>query len=760
MSAFQPTLDTLDSGDRQLTATWTNHPDVGINNAFLFVLNKSTNEMTKLNLNIAEAESQTYVIADPSLALVNGVTYLVQYVQQQDSDTGDSYGSNTLAGVPSGVPNTPILSLLDEGSGTALVNVSYRGNNGAAYTYVEFKICDISNNEMQLDQSFNFPAQKPVPASFSDASYTLTNLTNGIPYSIACYVYNQNGSCAQISNTVTINPTDQPNPPADLQALSGEDGQVTVTFENSAQPTGVSVAAWEVYKSLATVSSFSLLTTLPYVADFSYVVTDLAVSNGVGYQYKVRAISTDDVAGAYSTPVTALPFKPVEIGSFLTVPGDSEIACAWTLDSIGATFVSPPSIVYYDLEVGTGTTVVDGVEVPNFDNEATFYDLSYTPLAKIVSGLTNGTAYNLRIRAKSIIPSSLRNLVDAPTNVVDKLPFAAGAWVARIDVTPATTPGAPTDLAALVDSHVAQLTWIAPANNGGSPVLRYTVYQYATELDASLNVNATLVETVVPPVENVTIMDLVNGTSYWYRITASNMIGEGPLSDILGPVIPFDNVDPPIFVDAVQLDASSTYVDVSLNWTSPLPVAGINIVRFDVYDVDVNGNKSLIDTVGFGDYDSSNNDGTFNYSIYINIPNPTVPGLTFAIQTVADNPNYPPQTEPYIFSTYAFEYLLIAIPPTIVSGPVVSWDPLTERSTYRFEINTHDVPLLAAILYAPPSSDVPPIPNPITIGAVGSIVNGYYTFTLDYQVPTASASLAYFVMFATAGGSTNKQAGI
>lgn len=757
-----PTLNALVPGDRQLTATWVNDPNVDINNAFLFVLNKSTNVMTKLNLTETEAVSETYVIGDPSMNLTNGVTYLVQYVQQQDSATGVTYGSNTRAGVPAGLPSTPVLSLIEEGDGTATVNVQYLGNNGSPYTSIEFKICDTSDN-LIFSQEIEFPDDADVPASVSDASYVINDLSNNTPYDIACYVYNEYGSCVLISNTISLNPTDQPNPPADLKALSGQDGQVTVTFENSAQPTAVSVAAWQVYKSLATSSSFTLIETLPYVADFSYVVTDFAVTNGVGYQYKVRAISTDDVIGPYSAAVTALPFKPVEIGSFVAVPDDERIECAWTLDSIGATFVSPPSIVYYDLTIGTGTTVVDDVTVPDFENVDEFLDLSYTPLTKIITGLTNGTEYNLRIRAKSIIPVSLRSLVDAPADVSNNLPFATGAWVERIGVTPATEPSAPRNLSALVDSHVAQLTWLAPLNDGGSTVLRYTVYQYATQLDASNNINATLVETVMPPVENVTIMDLVNGTSYWYRITASNIIGEGPLSDVLGPVIPFDTVNPPIYVDAVQLDASSSYVDVSLNWVSPVPVPGITIAYYNVYRVDLSGNMTFDVSVNVADYDFSFNEGAnvlYQYSVGDRIYSPTVPGLTFAIQTVALNPNSPPQPEPFIFSTYAFEYLLIALPPAILGNPVVSWDTITATSTYRFEINTYDLPLIAAVLYAAPSSDVPPIPNPITIGSVGSIVDGYYTFTLDYQVPTASSSLAYFVMFATAGGSSNKQQGI
>jgi hypothetical protein len=771
-----PILEDLVPGDREIECNWINDPSVNIHNAFLFVLNKSTNVMTKLNLTDDEALNETYLIGDPSMNLTNGVTYMVQYVQQQGTSNGNTFGSNTKVTVPAGLPNTPELSLLQVMDGGVNLGVQYTGNNGSPYTSIEFRIADTSNNIM-TSQEIEFPGDAPVPGSLADTSYVIVDLSNNTPYDIACYVYNANGSCSQISNTISINPTDQPNAPSNLAAASGQDGSITVTFKNSSsgQPGGVVVSYWAVYKALSNSTSWSLLTTLSYV-DLSYnvyEVVDTDVQNGgvnvngtqVGYQYKVNGVSTAEMEGVYAGPVTALPFKPVEIGSFAVIAGDEQAACAWTLDSAGATFVSPANIVYYDLEYGEDLSY----------NLGSYLDLPYNKLTQLIPDLTNGDTYSFRVRAKSLIPTNLRPLVLSPDDIRNNRPFAIGEWVYQNEIVPATVPGAPTQLSAAVDSHLVQLNWLEPADNGGAQVLGYRVYQYATELDASLNLNAVLAATI-PLVETATIMGLVNGTSYWFRVTANNVIGEGPLSDLVGPAIPYDSVNPPILLDAVQLDASSSYIDISLNWSSPLPEAGIVLVSTEIFEVAPNGQLKNPNTgalniplvVPIGEWDTSFNDGTFGYSVYIRkMPAPSVPGIRYALRMVAENPNFPgppppaAPLPPFISSVFAFENLFINRPPTIVSGPTVSWDPLAMTSYYRFSINTYELPLLSAVLYAPPASDVLPLPTPITMGSVGASVEGIYTFEVDYEVVTTPvADQAYFVVFTTAGGAASAQSNI
>lgn len=736
-----PTLDPLVPGDRTLTANWTNDPAVGINNAFLFVLNKTTGIMTKLNLTDAEAEAETYVIGDPSMNLINGVEYLVQYVQQQGSPTGDTHQSNTESGIPAGPPSTPVLSVLEILDGGAVMNVHYTGNNGNAYTSVEFRIADTSNNEMS-SQYFDFPADAPIPASVSDASYTLT-LTNNTPYDIACYVYNEQGSCVLISNTVQLNPTDQPNAPIDFHATSGVDGSVAVDFKNAAtQPGGVTVAYYELYKALATgTPSWTLISTYPYV-DLSYNVysyIDNAVTNGIAYQYRVNATSVTGIVGNYTTPVTAVPFKPVEIGNFVVVPGDSEVTCAWTLDITGATFYSPPNIVYYDLQYGVAPAgTADASYTVQYNN------LPFNQLMKVINNLTNGTIYDFRVRAKSLIPTALRTYVQYPAGINANLPYAIGAWAYQTGVTPATVPGVPTNLLADVDSGLAQLTWTEPTSTGGSPIISYKVYQYLTAADASNNTNATLVATVIPPVENTTVNGLTNFISYWFRITASNIVGEGPLSAVLGPIIPYDNVNPPTYLDVVQVDASNTYVDVKVTWTSPVPQPAFDLSFSEVFTVSPTGVLTRIGVVNINDYDVSNNDGTFDFSYNYRITGTIPLGQSFAVRMGAVD-----LFGTTIYSIYSFYELIIEKAPVIIGWESAAYDPLSNTTTYVFNINTFGLNIINATLYNPVEPPVVPSPLPLTIYVNDPATTGFYTMVADYK-----GSLTSFAfILSTVGGS-------
>jgi len=766
-----PNLVTLIPGDQQITANWENDPSLNIHNAFLFVLNKNTKTMYKINLTEEEAYAQTFVIDSETLGapVINGNVYMVQYIQQQMTPTGDIFASDTMSAIPAGIPNTPILSIVNVVAGGVKVQVQYTGNNGSPYTSVEFQIADVSNNEY-TQQDFNFPGDAVIPDSNSTKEYTIGDLTNGIPYDIACYVYNSSGSCEQISNTITLNPSTDPNAPDNLLALSGEDAQVTLSFANSTQPVGVTIEYWIVKRALSTTGTpaYSELTQISYVPNptspastHKYTYVDTTAVNGVGYMYVVSGVSVSGVEGSDSSPVKALPFKPVEIGSFNVTAGDEQALAVWTPDYFGATFAPPAQSIttlYYDLEIATDASFSEGDNL--FD---AYYDLSYNILQKLITGLTNGESYNFRVRAKSTIPLVRRTDVQAPGEVAEQANlngFAVGAWVAIYDDVPASAPDAPTNLSSLVDSHMAQLVWLAPENDGGANILSYNVYQYSSELDASLNINASLAANVLL-VENATITGLDNNVNYWFRVSAINRVGEGSLSDFIGPVTPFDNVDPAVLFVATQIDASLSRVDISLNWTSPAPLEGIQITGFQLSSVSPTGVMTDVAFVSWDDWDSSNANASRNYVYFVRLsPAPETPGYSWSLQTVAVNPNYPPGS-PTIRSTYIYANLLIKRPPSIAqTSPTVEWDPVAEVSTFKFNINTYDIPVLGAVLYAPPLSDELNLPTPIHQGEIGGIYdNENYVFTVDYQVATG-ATKSYFVMFATAGGSTVKQLNI
>ncbi len=136
--------------------------------------------------------------------------------------------------------------------------------------------------------------------------------------------------------------------------------------------------------------------------------------------------------------------------------------------------------------------------------------LSVTPTAQ----LTSYPYAPVSFTASSSIPGSYTvTITGAGGNVTRDL---------AVSVSVATPPGAPTLSAAARFSSV-NLTWTAPSDNF-SPITGYNVYRGTTAGT----------ETLLKKLGNVTSYrdaGLKNGTTYFYRVSAVNGVGEGPLSN-------------------------------------------------------------------------------------------------------------------------------------------------------------------------------------------------------------------------------------
>lgn len=100
-----------------------------------------------------------------------------------------------------------------------------------------------------------------------------------------------------------------------------------------------------------------------------------------------------------------------------------------------------------------------------------------------------------------------------------------GALVASA-VQPVTAPQAPISLANGAGSGVIVVNW-ADAGNGGSPITNHKIYRGTTAG------SETLLATV-GAVSSYTDNAVTNGTTYYYRVTAVNSVGEGPQSAEIG----------------------------------------------------------------------------------------------------------------------------------------------------------------------------------------------------------------------------------
>ncbi|MEI8367262.1 MAG: fibronectin type III domain-containing protein, partial [Planctomycetia bacterium] len=130
-----------------------------------------------------------------------------------------------------------------------------------------------------------------------------------------------------------------------------------------------------------------------------------------------------------------------------------------------------------------------------------------------VSGLVNGTGYLFRIAAVNDV--------------------GTGAFTTpTVAVVPATLPGIVADLAVTTDSGRTKLAWKAPASNGGTAILDYSI-QWSDDDGRNWKTFAHKVSTAT----SATIAGLVSAASYRYRLAALNAVGTGGSIEVSKTVI-------------------------------------------------------------------------------------------------------------------------------------------------------------------------------------------------------------------------------
>ena len=104
-------------------------------------------------------------------------------------------------------------------------------------------------------------------------------------------------------------------------------------------------------------------------------------------------------------------------------------------------------------------------------------------------------------------------------------------------------PDPPTAVAAKPASSSAQVSWTAPERDGDSPLTGQTVTPY-------LGATAQTPVQVGASATSATVTGLTNGSSYTFRVSATNAVGTGAQSAASAAIVPrltiFDFATPPI----------------------------------------------------------------------------------------------------------------------------------------------------------------------------------------------------------------------
>lgn len=394
--------------------------------------------------------------------LVNGTSYDVQI--QAVNAAGAGTASATFVGVPNPIaPDAPTIGTVVPGDKQLTVPFTAPGYDGGS---------PITGYEYSIDSKVTWVSVG------TTSPVVITGLTNGTSYDVWLRAVNSVGPGTTAVRSLLI-PKTVPGAPT-INSITPASGQLSVNFT---APTDNGGSAVTNYK-YSIDGGATFLTRSPLSNNSPIVITGL--TNGTSYDVKIQAINTAGT-GAASATKTAIAGVVPGTPTITSIVGGS--------GQLSVNFTAPAS---------TGTLAITDYKYST-DNGFTYKSAGSTASPIVITGLTNGTSYSVRIRAVSAVGDGTETS------------FTTG--------TPAATPSAPTITKITPSSLRLTVDFTAPANNGGS-----TISYYRYSLDGG--------KTYITPSPSLmgsplVVSGLVNGTSYDVRLLAVNATGDGAPSEIV-----------------------------------------------------------------------------------------------------------------------------------------------------------------------------------------------------------------------------------
>ena len=266
--------------------------------------------------------------------------------------------------------------------------------------------------------------------------------------------------------------------------------------------------------------------------------TVTGLTNGTAYTFKVSATnsvgtSAFSAASAAVTPAT-VPDAPT-LGS--VTGGNTQIVANWTAPTgTGGSAITDYTIEYSANSGATWTA---------------FAHTASTATSATITGLTNGTSYLVRVSAVNAVGTGLASSNSASTLV-------------------ATTPSAPAAPTVTRGDTEVTVAWVAPAT-GGSAITAYEL-MYSADAGSTWTTWST---TLTSSPETVT--GLTNGTSYVFKVAASNVRGQSAFSASSSSISPAALPSAPT-LGTVTAGANS----IAVSWTAPASTGGFAISDYTI----------------------------------------------------------------------------------------------------------------------------------------------------------------------------------
>ena len=566
---------------------------------------------------------------------------------------------------------------------------------------------------------------------------------------------------------------------------AGNNNRLACSYSPASEPTAITVGAIGGSDDRASFTNYGSCLDLfaPGVSIMSATITSSSASR----MLSGTSMASPHVAGAAALLLQSDPTAtPAQIAALIVNSATPDVITGLAAGSpnlvlyTGAAFVSPnpvaPSVPISLTAVGGVTqaslswnapTQSGGADVTDYVIEyssnsgstwTVFADGVSTSTTATVTGLTNGTTYQFRVKAVS-------------SGGTSEASSTASAIVG--------VPSAPTSLSATPLGLSIRLSWTAPTQNGGSAITDY-VAQFSADSGATWSTFSDSISTST----TTTVTGLTNGLTYQLRVSAVNSVGTSAYSSVV-IAVPWAASLPSAPLDLAI--ASYGLNQVGLSWTIPATNGGDTISDYVVEYSSTSGSTwttftdlvtslrsaTVTDLVSGVSYifrvSARNSAGTGDPSVVSAVVSPGVPTAPCCITEMLVGPQYvalrwgaPTFDGGSTVTNYVVEY-------TIDDG--VSWttwsEPtgngthrtitgLTDGVPHKFRISARN-----AVATGPPS-DVSDAYTPLTPTAPGRPLNAVATANtgqvgLDWDTPTTDGGAPitdYLIEYSSNSGST------
>jgi len=338
----------------------------------------------------------------------------------------------------------------------------------------------------------------------------------------------------------------KPSEPRSIIVTEG-DGYCIVKWDSPTSNGGAPILSYELYRN-STNNDFELIH-MDHSLMKEYNDTD--VINGITYKYKLKSkniIGSSNFSDSISGKPYGIPDHPIVM---INNSGNGFIRLEWQHpDKNGGRDISLFSLYY-------GTNEVDLDKISTFDNSTYYYNHS---------GLNNGIEYFYSITSTNIRGESERS------PIVSSIPYGL--------------PSTPIDVTYESGDEFIHLSWNHPVDDGGSKIIKYSVYKKTYNSDYFL----------YQEVEELTIndTDVINGDEYYYKIFSNTAIGQSLMGYEIS-VIPYGLPNPPNNFSIDALDKKNI-----LQWNQPDNDGGSPISSYQIFRGSDENSLTLLKEVNKG----------------------------------------------------------------------------------------------------------------------------------------------------------------